>query len=610
MDMDKNTILGLLLIGLVLLFTYSDFYKKIAFKGEIPQSTEQIEKKETLPLAEARDSLAVQKRERAAIAAEKQQQEEIAQQRLEQNIVRDFALQIKPEEEKVIHIETPYYYAAISSRGPSVQSWTLKNYLGPDGQPFQMIYDKNGNGSLSFPIQGDTLSLANFVFQYTGISSRIVLDEQNPTQTLSFLLDMGGGKIVEQNITLYYDKYSFDMSVKLKGLEDVVDGFAYGVNWQGGLNSSEKYLTEDMSYAKAYALTANDIEEFDVKDKKISVGGQDDWIIRWVSVRTKYFTAAIIPTSQTGNGVKFIGKTEEITPGHLFKKYSVELHMPYLRRQTEDQFTVYVGPLQYSIVKTYNVQLERMMNFGWKVIRPISKLVLWSLTHLYSVIPNYGFVIIIFSILVKLLLYPLTKKSYQSMKEMQKLQPEMKKLREKYKDDQQKLNAEMMKLYREYGVNPVGGCLPMILQMPLLYALFIVFRSTIELRGAYFIGWITDLSNPDTVFTLPFTIPLYGNGVNILPIVMGVTMFMQQKMTVTDPKQKAMVYLMPFFFTLLFNNFPSGLTLYYTLFNLFTVIQQKYITDDKPMPDGKDKPKKKPRRPKSRLDAMRQMRGK
>ncbi len=609
MDMDKNTIIGLLLIGLIIMLTYSDFYKKIAFKEAPPQKIENLRRQQSVPATTGKDTLAAKINKTPAEAAEVKEERQ-AQKRLQENIVKDFSLHVEKAEESLITIDTPLYHATVSSRGPSIQSWTLKKYMGPDSLPFQMIHEKYGNASLALPIQGDTLKLASFVFHSNASRSKFILDEAHPVAELPFELDLGDGKIVEQTLRFYYDKYSFDMDVKLEGLEKIVDGFAYGVDWDGSLNSSERYLTEDMHYTKAYALTANDIEEFDVKNKKIKIGGQDDWIIKWTAVRTKYFTVAVIPTSQAGNGVKFLGRTEEIAPKTLFKKYSVELHMPYLRRSQEDHFTVYIGPLQYSIVKSYHVQLERMMNFGWKIIRPISKLVLWCLTKLFIVIPNYGFVIIIFSILVKLVLFPLTKKSYQSMKEMQKLQPEMTKLREKYKDDPQKLNAEMMKLYREYGVNPVGGCLPMLLQMPLLYALFIVFRTTIELRGAPFIFWIKDLSAPDTIFNLPFKLPLYGSGVNVLPIIMGLTMFFQQKMTMKDPKQKAMVYFMPIFFTLLFNNFPSGLTLYYTLFNIFSVFQQKMIPEEKHLEKGKPAAKKKSKRPKSRLELMRQMRGK
>jgi YidC/Oxa1 family membrane protein insertase len=195
-------------------------------------------------------------------------------------------------------------------------------------------------------------------------------------------------------------------------------------------------------------------------------------------------------------------------------------------------------------------------------------------------------VIILFSILVKVVVYPLTKKSYKSMKEMSNVQPLLTELREKYKTDPQRLNKETMKLYKEHGINPLGGCLPMLLQLPLLGALFIVFRSTIQLRGASFIpGWIDDLSSADTIFTLPFSLPLYGDQFNILPILMAVTMIFQSKMTMQDPKQKAMVYIMPIFMLLIFNQFPSGLNLYYTMFNVLTIIQQKFT-------DGTDKAKK------------------
>jgi YidC/Oxa1 family membrane protein insertase len=161
------------------------------------------------------------------------------------------------------------------------------------------------------------------------------------------------------------------------------------------------------------------------------------------------------------------------------------------------------------------------------------------------------------------------------MKKMQGLQPKLSEIKEKYGNDPQRLNKETMKLYKTEGVNPAGGCLPTLLQMPLLWGLFIVFRSTIELRGQGFVWWIKDLSAPDVVATLPFSIPMYGNSVCVLPLFMGATMLIQQKMTVTDPKQKMMVYFMPLFLTLLFNQFPSGLNLYYALFNLLSILQQK-----------------------------------
>ena len=161
----------------------------------------------------------------------------------------------------------------------------------------------------------------------------------------------------------------------------------------------------------------------------------------------------------------------------------------------------------------------------------------------------------------------------------------MTEMREKYKNDPQRLNKEMMALYKEHGVNPLSGCLPTLLQMPLLWSIFLVFRNTIQLRHAAFVWWINDLSSPDTIL-LPFSLPLIGNSLHVIPLLMGATMFVQQKMTMKDPKQKAMVYFMPIFLTFIFYNFPSGLNLYYTLFNLFSMLQQKITTDKHEVPES------------------------
>jgi YidC/Oxa1 family membrane protein insertase len=222
------------------------------------------------------------------------------------------------------------------------------------------------------------------------------------------------------------------------------------------------------------------------------------------------------------------------------------------------------------------------MDFGWAIVRPISKGVLWVLKSMHGFIPIYGVILIIFSVLIKLIVYPLTKKSYQSTQAMQAIQPEIASLKEKYKTNPTKLNQATMELYKKKGVNPLGTCFPMMLQMPLLFALFTVFRSTIELRGEPFVFWIKDLSAPDVIFYLPFKVPLYGDYVCALPILMALSMFAQQKMmspqAASGPQaeqQKIMQYFMMGFFFLLFNSFPSGLNLYYTLFNVLTIAQQK-----------------------------------
>ncbi len=247
-------------------------------------------------------------------------------------------------------------------------------------------------------------------------------------------------------------------------------------------------------------------------------------------------------------------------------------------------FLLYIGPVDYDILSTYGNNLEAIVDFGSFfglkfVVRPIAEYILLPLFNfLHTFIPNYGFVIIVFSLIIKFVLYPLTKQSYQSMKKMQMLQPKINEMKEKYKDDQQKQQKETMKLYSTYGVNPAGGCLPLLLQMPIFVALWGLFKIAIELRQQPFMFWIKDLSAPDEILDLGFKLPLFGvQHISGLALLMGVTTFVQQKMSTKDPKQQALVYVMPVMLTLMFMSFPSGLNLYYFMFNVFSIAQQYYI---------------------------------
>jgi len=231
------------------------------------------------------------------------------------------------------------------------------------------------------------------------------------------------------------------------------------------------------------------------------------------------------------------------------------------------------------ILKKFGRDLDQAINFGWTDI--IAKPLLYLLRFFYEYIHNYGLSIILLTILVKGLFWPLTHKSYKSMKEMQKLQPRMAKLREKFKNDKQKLNQEMMSLYKTYKVNPMGGCLPMVIQIPVFFALFRVLGGCIELRHAPFALWINDLSAPGRLFNFPFQIPFMTPpyGIPVLTLLMGASMFLQQKMTPTpgDPMQAKIMMFLPVIFTFMFINFPSGLVLYWLVNNLLSIGQQYRI---------------------------------
>jgi YidC/Oxa1 family membrane protein insertase len=237
-----------------------------------------------------------------------------------------------------------------------------------------------------------------------------------------------------------------------------------------------------------------------------------------------------------------------------------------------------MGPKSLSLLRSLNNDLDRAIDFGW--VDFFAKPCLMLMNFIYRFIPNYGVAIIILTLITRAMFWPLAQKSYKSMGEMRKLQPLMQEIREKYKGDKAKMNQEMMTLYRTYKINPMGGCLPMLIQLPVFFALYRMLYQAIELRHAPFFGWITDLSAPDRLFEFGFKIPFMDPpyGIPVLTIIMGASMILQQKMTPApgDPTQAKMMMLMPVIFTFIFINFSSGLVLYWLVSNIFSIAQQYY----------------------------------
>ncbi len=417
-----------------------------------------------------------------------------------------------------------------------------------------------------------------YVWELSGRHShKDTLDILSEAGSIDFFSTING-QIINKAFTFNPGSYTIGLEMDLQSVgSKMMSQERFTLIWRGGVPSTEPNKSDEASFYAANLSQGREITKHNGKDGNVvSSTGRTDW----TAVRSKYFTAAIIPTSSSNYGevsARTGGSSESNGKAPLY-----DMAVSFSSAAPASAI-VYLGPLQYNNLKSLDVGLENSMSFGIAPIRGIGRGVLYLLKTFHGFIPNYGVVLIIFSILVKIVVYPLTKKSYQSMKAMQVLQPEIAKLKDKYQGDPQRLNKETMKMYKERGVNPLGGCLPMLLQMPLLFALFIVFRSTIELRGAPFVLWIDDLSQPDALIPLPFSLPLYGSQISLLPLLMGVSMFVQQKMSATqaNPQQKMMTQFMSVFFVVLFNQFPSGLNLYYTLFNVLTILQQKYMVHPK-----------------------------
>lgn len=541
--MDRKTLFAFLLIAVIILFTPA--YYNLLYPPTAPAES---------------DTTAVKTRE--AIS-----ERDVFVEPIKTN---SLPAPVKAAKEKIYYVETDLYSATISSNnGGSITSFTLNNYSYLDNGLVQLINEDNSkNLLLSFrSIDGTQVELDGPWEPIKNVSPGYIQTDFS----LEFKKAIGDLWIYK-TLTFYPDSYIINVKTDFSSAESFLSQGVYNLSWSGGLPVTEKNVSDDLNYFNSYIYQGGELHSPDLSEEKTAKEDNVKGETAWAATRSKYFVSALIPEFPG-----LAGQTSGYKRGDLERVYNVAVSLSaYQHKNTR----LYLGPLEYSRIKALGVDLDSIMNFGWSLIRPISKLVHFLLIKMNTVIPNYGVVLILFSLLIKIVVYPLTKKSYESTQKMQAVQPQLNALKEKYKNDQKKMSQAQMALFKEHGVNPLGGCFPILLQMPLLFSLFQVFRSTIELRGAPFVLWIKDLSSPDSIVDLPFTIPVYGDHIAVLPILMGITMFLQQKMMPTQAsgQQKYMSYFMTIFFTLLFNNFPSGLNLYYTLFNLLTILQQKYLT--------------------------------
>jgi YidC/Oxa1 family membrane protein insertase len=320
------------------------------------------------------------------------------------------------------------------------------------------------------------------------------------------------------------------------------------------------------------ALNNDDLME--IKTKKLKDQNTFDGKINWVALQSRYFMSGLIPDKVEEARLHLALESEKV----LTAQYQQSEKTIPPGNQYTFKYKLYIGPKRISQLRNVGNNLEKLIDFGWFDF--IAKPCLWLLNLFYSVIPNYGVAIIILTILVKVLLWPLGQKSYKSMSEMKKLQPLMKEIREKYKDDKQRMNQEVMSLYKTYKINPLGGCLPMVVQLPFFFALYRMLYEAIELRHAPFFLWINDLAAPDRLFRFDFSIPFMEPpyGIPVLTVVMGASMLLQQKMSppMGDATQAKMMMFMPIIFTVIFINFSSGLVLYWLVNNILSIAQQYY----------------------------------
>jgi len=388
---------------------------------------------------------------------------------------------------------------------------------------------------------------------------KLNLDEGQPEGSVEFLHSLRGGQQIKMVYTFRNDSYLIDAKLHLPGelhgpRENAVEAFL-----GPGLVSNEKNPRDDFNEYKVVYYDKGEVIKKSLKDlSKSDWSPSGEHSILWGGVKSMYFIGTFFVPEFPMTGMTGTGDQES-------KDLEFRGVFPIPPDRKPIDLSIYLGPQSYEQLTRLNYGLPKLLQYGWSIIQPFCKIIIAVLLWMHKWINNYAVILILFAVLVRIVFHPLTIRSTKSQIKMQQIQPLMTQLREEYKDDPKRMQEEMMRLYREHKVNPLGGCLPLLIQMPVLFALFWVFRLTIEFRGAEAFGWIHDLSQPD---------PYY-----ILPVVMGATTFLQQKLTPTptDPKMKPMMYMMPVLMVIIFIRFSSGLVFYYTIFNILQIFQQLYI---------------------------------
>jgi YidC/Oxa1 family membrane protein insertase len=459
-----------------------------------------------------------------------------------------------------IVVDTPLYTAVMNSQGGLLESFVLKNFketIEADSPNVDMVGKNALNKAPMGLILNGIATWKEGVWGYKGSNLNL---SGNNAGTIVFTGDVEGFRI-QRRLTFHADNYLIDEDVRVLNAQNPsAEGrLAFTTATKSLSAEGDRYNPTRISYYDAEGLSEKNSRD-DLKEEGVMASGD----ISWTAIDSNYFILALLPRSKD---VTVKGRLQD----NIFRvaaEKNVELNKGV---QRELGCSYYFGPMDTKFMSKVPGDLVKAVNFGWFDI--IAKPLAIALDWFHQYVHNYGVAIILLTIVIKLLFWPLSHKSYKSMEQMKKLQPMMAKLREKYADDKEQLNKEMMQLYKTYNVNPAGGCVPMVLQIPVFFGLYKALLGTVALRHADFIHylpftdivWLADLSAKD---------PLY-----ITPIIMGATMFLQQKMTPSagDPTQQKIMMFMPLIFTFLFLNFPAGLVVYWMVNNILSIAQQWMI---------------------------------
>ncbi len=591
--MDKNTIAGLVLI-FVILFTASYFNKP---------SEKEIEnlriKADSINMAEAAKAREVTKQaEISTIQPIISKSDSSTVQNDLTNLYGVFASAAKGEE-KFITLENNLMKVIISNKGGKIFSVELKDYKRYNGKPLILFEGEENHFGLNFFSQNKSIQTDHFFFQPSikedlltvsgakvpkGKEGREKFNTDIPgdSKSVSMLLDAGNGVSIEYVYTLKHNSFLLDFNIKTAGLKKVAGANSEYVNflWSINMPRQEKMskFGENNQSTVFYKFDKDVVDKLDLtKSASKSLSTK----VKWIGFKQQFFSSVLIADQAFLNAQ--ISHTKKDLDSSYVADMKADMTIPLDVKGSENfSSKFFFGPNQYNTLNQFDLGMEEQLALGWTVIGWVNKwIVIPAFDFLRRYIGNFGLIILLLTIYIKLITLIFTYKSYISQAKMRLLKPEIEEIQKKYGDDK-KLESQqaVMAFYKKAGVNPMGGCLPMLLQMPILIAMFYFFPISIELRQQSFL-WATDLSSFDSIATLPFTIPFYGNHVSLFCLLMTVTNIFYVKYnnemtgagTQQMPGMKTMMYLMPVMFLFIFNSYASGLSLYYFLSLVLTFVQ-------------------------------------
>ena len=602
---DKNSIIGFSLIGLILIWV---MYMNPSEPVPEETTTEQVETtpKNTAPEGSPSTITNQDPVQTASTSLQDSVESELA--RREYGAFAYSAIQDSASEEAVTTIENEVLELKISNKGGQIIEAKMKQHDTYKGDPVYLIKDGNADFNIAFDAKdGRTYNTRHLYFEPQ-------LSSENGNQTLSMKAKVSDVEFLEFYYGLEPNDYMMNFGIRSQGLNNVLSSDKAKLSWDVQAIRKAKSISYENRYTEIVYLYEGDKDDYTGQgDEAI----EEDEQIEWVAFKQHFFSSILLTDTPFSSG-KMTSKNlvqDEQVDTTFTKRFIAEVPLALKNGEFSESLNWYHGPSDFKILSDYNRQLDEIVPLGWGLFGWINRYIFIPFFgFLSSSLPSYGLAIIVMTIVVRIVLSPITYKSYLSQAKMKVLKPEINELNEKYKDNAMKKQQETMKLYSKTGVSPLAGCIPALLQIPVFYALFQFFPSAFDLRQKGFL-WADDLSSYDVIFEWDAYIPLvswaYGNHVSLFPILASIAIFFYTQMTAGQnmqqasqpgmPNMKVIMYFAPLVMLIFFNNYASGLSLYYFISNLITigimlVIKHVIIDENKilaKIEEKKKKPKKK-----------------